>query len=53
MVKRKSKQEKTNSKEVTVILKRVGRSTDNSGRIYLPGSWIGKTVRIVLKEENK
>ena len=53
MIKRKHKQEKKSSKEATVILKRVGRSSDNSGRIYLPGSWIGKMVRIVLKEEYK
>jgi len=49
----KHKREKTNSKKATVILKRVGRSSDNSGRIYLPGYWIGKMVRVVLKEENK
>jgi hypothetical protein len=33
---------------VTKLVKPVGRNSDNLGRIYLPGSWIGKKVEIVL-----
>jgi putative transposon-encoded protein len=49
----KRKQRKSTSSKTIVVLKRVGRSSDNSGRIYLPGSWIGKTVRVTLIEKNK
>jgi putative transposon-encoded protein len=49
----KHKQTKSTSSKTIVVLKRVGRSSDNSGRIYLPGSWIGKTVRVTLIEKNR
>ena len=49
----KHKQRKSRSRKTIVILKRVGKSSDNSGRIYLPGSWIGKTVTVTLKKKNK
>jgi putative transposon-encoded protein len=48
---KKPKQRK--SRKTIGIFKRVGRSSDNSGRIYLPASWIGKTVRVTLKKKNK
>ncbi|HYT01959.1 MAG TPA: DUF2080 family transposase-associated protein [Candidatus Acidoferrum sp.] len=35
---------------VTKLVKPVGRNSDNLGRIYLPGSWIGKKVKIILLE---
>lgn len=28
----------------------VGRNSDDQGRIYVPGSWIGKTVKVSLVE---
>jgi hypothetical protein len=40
-------------KSTSVVRKRVGRSSDNSGRIYLPGSWIGKIVKVMLEKKNK
>ncbi|MGB6671149.1 MAG: DUF2080 family transposase-associated protein [Candidatus Nitrosopolaris sp.] len=49
----KRKRRKSRSKTTSVIRKRVGRSSDNSGRIYLPGSWIGKTVKVMLGKKNK
>ena len=49
----KRKRRKSTSSKTIVVLKRVGRSSDNSGRIYLPGSWIGKTVRVTLIEKNR
>jgi hypothetical protein len=33
---------------VTKLVKRVGRNSNNLGRIYLPGPWIGKKVKITL-----
>jgi putative transposon-encoded protein len=35
---------------VTKLVKPVGRNSDNLGRIYLPGNWIGKKVKITLLE---
>jgi hypothetical protein len=35
---------------VTKLVKSVGRNNDNLGRIYLPGNWIGKKVKIILLE---
>jgi hypothetical protein len=35
---------------VTKLVKRVGKNSDNLGRIYLPGHWIGKKVKIALLE---
>jgi len=35
---------------VTKLVKPVGRSSHNLGRIYLPGNWIGKKVKIILLE---
>jgi len=35
---------------VTKLVKTVGRSSDSLGRIYLPGNWIGKKVKIILLE---
>jgi hypothetical protein len=29
---------------------KIPRNSDNLGRIYLPGSWIGKKVKIILLE---
>jgi hypothetical protein len=49
----KHRQRKSRSGKTTVILKRVGRSSDKSGRIYLPASWIGKTVSVTLRKKNK
>jgi putative transposon-encoded protein len=49
----KRKQRKSRSRITSVIHKRVGRSSDNSGRIYLPGSWIGKMVKVTLEKKNK
>lgn len=49
----KGKQGKSRSRKTIVILKRVGKSSENSGRIYLPGSWIGKRVRVTLNKKNK
>ena len=49
----KRKQRKSRSRKTIAILKRVGKSSENSGRVYLPGSWIGKTVRVTLKKKNK
>lgn len=33
---------------VTKLVKPVGRNSGNLGRIYLPGNWIGKKVKITL-----
>jgi hypothetical protein len=35
---------------VTKLVKRVGKNSDNLGRIYLPGHWIGKKVKLALLE---
>ena len=35
---------------LTKLVKRVGRNSDNLGRIYLPGHWIGKKVKITVLE---
>jgi hypothetical protein len=35
---------------VTKLVKRVGKNSNNLGRIYLPGHWIGKKVKIALLE---
>jgi hypothetical protein len=35
---------------VTKLVKRVGKNSNNLGRIYLPGHWIGKKVKITLLE---
>jgi regulator of replication initiation timing len=32
------------------FIKTVGRNSDNLGRIYLPGFWIGKSVKVSLFE---
>gem|GEM_PF-996087 len=32
------------------FIKTVGRYSDNQGRIYLPGFWIGKSVKVNLFE---
>jgi len=32
------------------LVKRVGKNSDNLGRIYLPGHWIGKKVKITVLE---
>jgi putative transposon-encoded protein len=37
-------------KVVTKLVKRVGKNSDNLGRIYLPGHWIGKKVKITILE---
>jgi putative transposon-encoded protein len=37
-------------KVLTKLVKRVGRNSDNLGRIYLPGRWIGKKVKITILE---
>ncbi|MFZ0896865.1 MAG: DUF2080 family transposase-associated protein [Candidatus Nitrosopolaris sp.] len=35
---------------LTKLVKRVGKNSDNLGRIYLPGHWIGKKVKITVLE---
>jgi len=35
---------------VTKLVTRVGKNSNNLGRIYLPGHWIGKKVKIALLE---
>jgi hypothetical protein len=35
---------------LTKLVKRVGKNSDNLGRIYLPGHWIGKKVKITILE---
>jgi putative transposon-encoded protein len=37
-------------KVLTKLVKRVGKNSDNLGRIYLPGHWIGKKVKITILE---
>jgi hypothetical protein len=37
-------------KVLTKLVKRVGKNSDNLGRIYLPGHWIGKKVKITVLE---
>lgn len=37
-------------KVLTKLVKRVGKNSDNLGRIYLPGHWIGKKVKITIIE---
>jgi hypothetical protein len=37
-------------KVLTKLVKRVGKNSDNLGRIYLPGYWIGKKVKITILE---
>ncbi|MGC2667988.1 MAG: DUF2080 family transposase-associated protein [Candidatus Nitrosopolaris sp.] len=37
-------------KVLTKLVKRVGKNSDNLGRIYLPGPWIGKKVKITVLE---
>jgi len=32
------------------FIKVVGRNSENQGRIYLPGFWIGKSVKVSLFE---
>jgi len=35
------------------VLEKVVREGGNSGRVYLPKSWIGKRVKIILLESDK
>jgi putative transposon-encoded protein len=37
-------------KVLTKLVKRVGKNSANIGRIYLPGQWIGKKVKITILE---
>ena len=37
-------------KVLTKLVNRVGKNSDNLGRIYLPGHWIGKKVKITILE---
>jgi putative transposon-encoded protein len=37
-------------KVLTKLVKSVGKNSDNLGRIYLPGHWIGKKVKITILE---
>ncbi|MDQ6667485.1 MAG: DUF2080 family transposase-associated protein [Thermoproteota archaeon] len=37
-------------KVLTKLVKRVGKNSDYLGRIYLPGHWIGKKVKITILE---